>query len=195
MPDQTMSAYEQNHPSKPWLYGATGLSIIAGLIHLGVTPAHFEEWIGYGLFFLVTTIAHERQNYERQILKEGLFMTMKVRRWLPIALCCLPGIVIATVVGISIAAGGVAFGTALGGPLGLGLIALALLACPLSMGLMVWRTTQQNGASSHTATMSACCMPGESTAAAATSAGEDRLAALRERHVALERELAELQRT
>lgn len=57
MPNQPMSAYEQNHPSKPWLYGAAVLSIMAGLIHLAVTPAHFEEWIGYGLFFLVASIA------------------------------------------------------------------------------------------------------------------------------------------
>lgn len=36
----------------PWLYRAVGLSAGAGLIHLMVAPQHFEEWIGYGLFFL-----------------------------------------------------------------------------------------------------------------------------------------------
>lgn len=30
-----------------------GLSALAGIIHLWVTPAHFEEWWGYGSFFLV----------------------------------------------------------------------------------------------------------------------------------------------
>lgn len=121
-------------------------------------------------------------------------MNMKVRRWLPIALCCLPGVVIATVVGISIAAGGAVFGTALGGPLGLGLIALALLVCPLSMGLMMWRTAQQHGASGQGVIVDACCTPDES-AANATSTGEDRLSTLRERRVILERELAELQQS
>jgi hypothetical protein len=29
------------------------LSIVAGLIHLWVTPSHFAEWWGYGLFFAV----------------------------------------------------------------------------------------------------------------------------------------------
>ncbi len=29
------------------------LSVLAGAIHLSVTPAHFEEWWGYGAFFAV----------------------------------------------------------------------------------------------------------------------------------------------
>jgi hypothetical protein len=33
------------------------LSLIAGLIHLWVTPEHFEEWWGYGTFFLVAALA------------------------------------------------------------------------------------------------------------------------------------------
>jgi hypothetical protein len=33
------------------------LSLIAGLIHLWVTPEHFEEWWGYGAFFLVAAVA------------------------------------------------------------------------------------------------------------------------------------------
>lgn len=32
------------------------LSTIAALIHAWVTPSHFEEWWGYGLFFLVVAI-------------------------------------------------------------------------------------------------------------------------------------------
>jgi hypothetical protein len=34
-----------------------GLSAGAGLIHLMVTPEHFEQWVGYGLFFLGAAIA------------------------------------------------------------------------------------------------------------------------------------------
>jgi hypothetical protein len=33
------------------------LSLLAALIHLWVMPEHFEEWWGYGMFFLVATIA------------------------------------------------------------------------------------------------------------------------------------------
>ena len=44
-------------PAKPWLVRAVGLSAGAGLIHLMVTPEHFEQWIGYGLFFLSAAIA------------------------------------------------------------------------------------------------------------------------------------------
>ncbi len=39
------------------LYAAASLSLIAALIHLWVTPEHFEEWWGYGAFFLVAAVA------------------------------------------------------------------------------------------------------------------------------------------
>ena len=35
------------------LYAAAALSLLAALIHLRVMPEHFEEWWGYGTFFLV----------------------------------------------------------------------------------------------------------------------------------------------
>ncbi len=34
------------------LYAAAGLSVAAALLHFWVTPEHFEEWWGYGAFFL-----------------------------------------------------------------------------------------------------------------------------------------------
>ncbi|MCC6179858.1 MAG: hypothetical protein IT305_31480 [Chloroflexi bacterium] len=34
-----------------------GLSIVAGLIHLWVTPPHATEWWGYGLFFAIVALA------------------------------------------------------------------------------------------------------------------------------------------
>ena len=39
------------------LYPVAALSLIAGLIHLWVTHEHFEEWWGYGAFFLVAAVA------------------------------------------------------------------------------------------------------------------------------------------
>ncbi len=116
-------------------------------------------------------------------------MNAKLRKWMPIALCCLPGVAVAAIVGIGIAFGGAAIGTSLGGPLGLGLLVLATLACPVSMGLMMLRQRGADPASAtgNSATTMDCCLPvpGE-------EASVERLTALRARREALEHELAEL---
>jgi MFS family permease len=39
------------------LYAAAALSLLAALIHLWVAPEHFEEWWGYGAFFVVAAAA------------------------------------------------------------------------------------------------------------------------------------------
>jgi len=39
------------------LHVATALSLLAAIIHLWVMPEHFEEWWGYGTFFLVVALA------------------------------------------------------------------------------------------------------------------------------------------
>lgn len=39
------------------LYAAAALSLLAALVHLWVTPEHFEEWWGYGAFFVVAAAA------------------------------------------------------------------------------------------------------------------------------------------
>ena len=39
------------------LHAAAALSVVAALIHLWVAPEHFEEWWGYGAFFLVAAVA------------------------------------------------------------------------------------------------------------------------------------------
>jgi hypothetical protein len=41
----------------PTLYAAAALSLVAALIHLWVAPEHFEEWWGYGAFFVVAAAA------------------------------------------------------------------------------------------------------------------------------------------
>lgn len=119
-------------------------------------------------------------------------MNAKLRRWLPIGLCCLPGIAAVTIIGIGLIVGEAAFGASLGGPLGLGLIALALLACPLGMGLMMWRGRSM--ASGNSSGMMNCCAPDEALTLLESELPADRLAALRHRREALEREVAELQR-
>jgi hypothetical protein len=42
---------------KSILYTVATLSSLAALIHLWVKPEHFEEWWGYGTFFLVAAVA------------------------------------------------------------------------------------------------------------------------------------------
>jgi hypothetical protein len=39
------------------LTSAALLSLVAAVIHVWVMPEHFEEWWGYGLFFLVSAAA------------------------------------------------------------------------------------------------------------------------------------------
>ncbi len=52
-------------------------------------------------------------------------MNTKLQKWMPIALCCLPGV--AAIIGVGIASGDSMVGASLGGPLGLSLIVLAAL--------------------------------------------------------------------
>lgn len=39
------------------LYGTAGLSVVAAVVHGLVTPEHFEEWWGYGTFFMLAALA------------------------------------------------------------------------------------------------------------------------------------------
>jgi len=40
---------------KRWQYAAAILSLLAGWIHVYFAPEHFEEWVGYGIFFVVAS--------------------------------------------------------------------------------------------------------------------------------------------
>lgn len=121
-------------------------------------------------------------------------MKTRVRNGLPMLLCILPGIAVGALVGLSLLTGGAAFRAPSSGSAGLILVALAILACPVGMGLMMWRRHASTlGPSSGSAPTMACCLPGEEAPSSATSSGTERLAALRARREALERELADLQ--
>ncbi len=85
-------------------------------------------------------------------------LKIKLKRWMPIALCCLPAVAIAVVIGIEMAVGG-----ALGGVFNgtdVGLILMILLVCPLSMLWMMWRM-QKRDAAGKSAGMVACCLPNQ----------------------------------
>jgi|SRR5579859_5667392 len=92
-------------------------------------------------------------------------MPATIRKWLPIALCCVPGMALAGLVGIGLAVGGTALGAIFGGPLGLAVIALAVLACPASMGLMMLRqrgSGEKSGRAANAPLATAeCCLPGQ----------------------------------
>lgn len=114
-------------------------------------------------------------------------MNTQSRKWFPIALCCLPGITLAVIVGIGLITGSAVIGNVFGGPAGIGLIALAFLACPVGMGLMVRRKYAQHtpsGGMQHS-----CCVPEQHTAATERDLPSDRLVALRERRETLEHEI------
>ncbi len=50
------------------IYAAAALSLVAALIHLWAAPEHFEEWWGYGAFFLISA------------LTQGLLAVLVLRR-------------------------------------------------------------------------------------------------------------------
>jgi hypothetical protein len=50
------------------LHVAAALSLLATIIHLWVMPEHFEEWSGYGTFFVVVVLA------------QGLYASCLLRR-------------------------------------------------------------------------------------------------------------------
>ena len=115
-------------------------------------------------------------------------MKINFRKWIPIALCCLPGVAVAAIVGVGLAAGSAVVGGSLGGPLGLGLLVLAVLACPVSMILMMRQpgSGQQSVSNGSTALMD-CCPPTQDE-----EASTNQLASLRAKRESLEHELAEL---
>src|SRR5215218_7861729 len=51
------SGRETERFGKEILYVAAAFSLLAALIHLWVIPEHFEEWWGYGTFFLISAAA------------------------------------------------------------------------------------------------------------------------------------------
>lgn len=51
-----LSDFFQTIETKKLLYVTAGLSIAASIVHGIVTPEHFEEWWGYGTFFMIAAL-------------------------------------------------------------------------------------------------------------------------------------------
>lgn len=98
-----------------------------------------------------------------RLLTMRLSTLSRSRRWLSIALCCLPGMTAAALLGLSFATGGAALGAALGGRLGLTVLALIALTCPLIMMVIMARAGQQPGRL-RSSGQTACCAPPETGA-------------------------------
>src|SRR5712691_5154127 len=75
-----------------------------------------------------------------------------VKRWLPLAVCCLPGIAAVAVITL-----GAIAGISLDGPLS-GLLVLAILACPLTTFLMLARRQYSGDQSSASPRAAGCCV-------------------------------------
>jgi hypothetical protein len=41
---------------RSWLIRATVLAVSLGVIHMLATPLYFEQWLGYGVFFVTTAV-------------------------------------------------------------------------------------------------------------------------------------------
>lgn len=68
---------------------------------------------------------------------------MKTKRWLPMVLCCLPGVAVGVLVGVGI----IFVGNVRINRMDANSIFLLLmgLACPIGMGLMMWLMNKQTG--------------------------------------------------
>ena len=54
--ENRLKQFLQNIETKNLLYGTAGLSVCAAIVHGIVTPEHFEEWWGYGTFFMTAAL-------------------------------------------------------------------------------------------------------------------------------------------
>lgn len=105
-----------------------------------------------------------------------------VRSWLPIALCCLPGVIVA------LAIIGPSFGLSLDGPFS-GLVALSLFACPLTMFLLISRRLRDDGIPNESAKVVGCCVSPDYF----LTWERNRLSTLQAQQASLDDESAELQ--
>lgn len=86
--------------------------------------------------------------------------TSYAKRWLPIALCCVPGLGAATFLGVGLLTDGVVMGPSLQGPAAIVVLAVALLACPLGMGVMLSWSRRRQAQSMPASESEVCCDPG-----------------------------------
>lgn len=116
---------------------------------------------------------------------------MSRRSWLPVALCCVPGVAgVAIVVG-GLILGGAAWTQVRSAPWLAGVIILGVLACPLAMGWMVLNRRRTSEVGREDRAMIDCCPPGEQPNVDRGQNLEARFSELRAEGRALELEIAE----
>ncbi len=116
----------------------------------------------------------------------------RLSQWRAIALCCVPAVILAAIVGIGVAISGTLLSTFFSGPLAMGMIVLALLICPLHMGWTMWQMQKQHG-TTHSAILPTACCPPQKPASNVRGYTAERLQALRAQRQALEEEVTALQ--
>ena len=114
------------------------------------------------------------------------------RRWIPIALCCLPGLVAAGLVALGLAAGGTAWGNILGSPLGSALGAVFAMTYLGWIGWMSWRMMRRPSPSRPTRAAAECCEGVGPVPSDESIANGERLALLIAQREHLEARLAQL---
>lgn len=117
----------------------------------------------------------------------------KAKRWLPVALCCVPGALALAVMGAALLTGGLVFGSGSSGGVLAVVAVLSLAACSVAMGWMTYRSVKARTAPGDGDGASVdCCFPMESSASARDSSAAERIHRLKERREAAERELVAL---
>ncbi len=92
--------------------------------------------------------------------------------WLPLGLCCVPGLAVAALLVIGTLTGSLTLTTMLNNPLALGLLMLSSLACSLSMVLMMRRLLTHSRPGRTAGLRSPCCAQTDSNDALSTAPGQ-----------------------
>lgn len=84
-----------------------------------------------------------------------------MRRWLPVAICCVPGVLIAAVLTVGLLTGGLVLRADSGSPLTLAVLAGAVLAAPVTVMLTMGRRGRRSEGVSQRTISQSCCEPTE----------------------------------
>lgn len=116
---------------------------------------------------------------------------MNRRSWLPVALCCVPGVAGVAIVLGSLILGGAAWTQVRSAPWVAGVLVLGVLVCPLAMASMIQIRRRTSEVGREDRAMIDCCPPGDLPNVDRGQNLEARLSEVRAEGRALELEIAE----